>query len=147
MGTTITRAILLVEDNPADIYLIHKVLEECGFDLHLSVVTNGRDALAFLRHEAPYALEPEPVLILLDLNLPKLPGAEVLTELRHLPGYQATPIVVFSGADSAVEEPRCLQLGASAYRQKPSNFYAYVDTLRAIVRQWLRPADAPDCGR
>jgi chemotaxis family two-component system response regulator Rcp1 len=92
------KAILVVEDNPADIYLIRKAVEECGPEIHLSVIPNGRDALAFLRQEGAFALEPSPALILLDLNLPKLDGHEVLTGLRHLPAYQATPVVIFSAA-------------------------------------------------
>ncbi|HEV8715813.1 MAG TPA: response regulator [Candidatus Binatia bacterium] len=142
MGEPTTRTTLLVEDNPADIYLIQKALAECGLNLPLSVVTNGRDALAFLHKDGPYARAPSPALILLDLNLPKLPGTEVLAELRRLPGYQTTPVVVFSAAAQEVEEPRCLQLGATAYVQKPMNFYAYVDAIKAIVRKWLRP-DVP----
>src|SRR3954466_7536093 len=63
-----TKALLVVEDNPADIYLIRKAVEECGPDIHLSVIPNGRDALAFLRQEGAFALEPSPALILLDLR-------------------------------------------------------------------------------
>jgi chemotaxis family two-component system response regulator Rcp1 len=85
MSASTSKAILLVEDNPADIYLIKQAVAEYAPDLHLSVIPNGRDALAFLRQEGAFALEPSPALILLDLNLPKLDGHEVLTGLRHLP--------------------------------------------------------------
>jgi CheY-like chemotaxis protein len=132
-----TRAVLLVEDNPADIYLIQKAVEECGPDIHLSIVPNGRDALAFLRHEGAYALQPSPTLILLDLNLPKLHGHQVLAELRHLPAYQATPVVIFSAARKEMEEQRCLHLGANAYVQKPSDFDTFCAAIHAIVGQWL----------
>ena len=137
MGELAARELLLVEDNPADVYLIQKALAECGNEIHLSVVPNGREALAFLRKDPPFARAPSPALILLDLNLPKIHGKEVLAELRRLPTYLVTPIVVFSAADKDVEEQHCLQLGANAYVQKPSDFYAFFATIHAIVRQWL----------
>ena len=131
--------VLLVEDNPADVYLIRRVIEDCGPDLHLSVVPDGREALAFLRRDPPFPRVPSPALILLDLNLPKLRGEDLLVELRRLPAYQTTPVVVFSVADQETEAPRCRQLGATAYVQKSSNFYAYVDAITAIVCHWLTP--------
>jgi CheY-like chemotaxis protein len=137
MSTPAVRAILLVEDNPADVYLIRTAVEECGAHIHLSVIPNGRDALAFLREEGAYALEPSPTLILLDLNLPKLDGYAVLTELRHLPAYQTIPIVIFSAARKDLEEGRCLQLGANEYVQKPADFDGFIATIHALVSTWL----------
>jgi len=137
MSESATKAILLVEDNPADVYLVQKAIEDCGNDIHLSIVPNGRDALAFLREEGAYALEPSPALILLDLNLPKLHGHKVLAELRHLPAYQTTPVVIFSAARKDVEEQPCLQLGADAYVQKPTEILAFFSAIHTIVDQWL----------
>src|SRR2546425_2493345 len=131
--------VLLVEDNPADVYLIRRVVEDCGPDLHLSVVPDGREALAFLRRDPPFMRVPAPALILLDLNLPKLRGEALLVEVRRLPAYQTMPVVVFSVADKETEELRCLQLGATAYVQKSANFYAYVDAITDIVCHWLTP--------
>ena len=133
------REVLLVEDNPADVYLIQKAVADCGPDIHVSVVPDGGEALAFLRQEAPFVHVPTPTLILLDLRLPKVQGDELLPEVRRLPAYQATPIVVFSIAPREEAEPRCLQLGATAYVQKSSNFYAYVDAIKDIVCHWLTP--------
>jgi chemotaxis family two-component system response regulator Rcp1 len=138
MGDPAARAILLVEDNPADIYLIQTTLQECGNDIHLSIVPNGRDALTFLRKEGAYALEPAPALILLDLSLPHLHGDQVLAELRHMSAYQETPVVIFSAARKEVQEQRCLHLGANAYVQKPTEITAFFAAIHAIVRQWLR---------
>jgi two-component system, chemotaxis family, response regulator Rcp1 len=142
MDELTTKVILLVEDNPADVYLIQRAVQDCGNDIRLSVVPDGNEALAFLRKDAPFAHVPSPALTIVDLNLPKMPGAQVLTEMRRLPAYQATPIVVFSGAAKDVEEPHCLQLGASAYVQKSANFHAYFASVKAIVHQWLRPDSA-----
>ena len=133
------REVLLVEDNPADVYLIQKAVAECGPDIHVSVVPDGGEALAFLRQDAPFRHVPAPELILLDLRLPKVQGDELLPEVRRLPAYQATPIVVLSMIPKEEAEPRCRQLGATAYVQKSSNFYAYVDAIKDIVCHWLTP--------
>jgi CheY-like chemotaxis protein len=132
-----TRAVLLVEDNPADIYLIRQALASYDPQIHLSVIPNGRDALAFLRQEGAYALEPSPSLILLDLSLPHLEGQQVLTGLRHVPDYQQTPVVIFSAARKEQEEQACLQLGANAYVQKPEEIEKFFAAIEAIVGEWL----------
>jgi CheY-like chemotaxis protein len=142
MSNPAARAILLVEDNPADVYLIHTALQECGGDIHLSIVPNGRHALAFLRQEGAYALEPAPALILLDLSLPHLSGDTILVELRHLPAYETTPVIIFSAARKDLEEPRCLHLGATAYVQKPTDFDGFLTTIKSIVKTWLPPSSS-----
>jgi two-component system, chemotaxis family, response regulator Rcp1 len=143
VDTSAARAVLLVEDNPADIYLIRKAIEVCDPQIHLSVIPNGRDALAFLRQEGAYALEPSPALILLDLNLPHLEGQHVLTGLRQLPVYQDTPVVIFSAARQEQEEQLCLQLGATAYVQKPEALEKFFAAIEAIVGEWL-PEDSEE---
>jgi two-component system, chemotaxis family, response regulator Rcp1 len=137
MSASAAKAVLLVEDNPADIYLIRKAIEACAPQIHLSIVPNGRDALAFLRQEGAYALEPSPALILLDLNLPHLEGHQVLTGLRHLPAYQATPVVIFSATRKEQEEQSCLQLGATAYVQKPEAIEKFFAAIAEIMGEWL----------
>jgi CheY-like chemotaxis protein len=130
--------VLLVEDNPADVYLIQRAVADCGPDIHVSVVPDGAEVLAFLRQEAPFRHVPSPTLILLDLRLPKVQGDHILPDIRRLPAYRATPIVVLSMAPKEAEEARCLQLGATAYVQKSANFYAYVDAIKDIVCHWLK---------
>src|SRR5439155_5357277 len=131
------KEVLLVEDSPADVYLIQRAVEECGSELHLSVMPDGDEVLAFLRKEAPYTQVPSPGLIILDLRLPKRTGDQILPEVRGLPAYQATPIVILSAAPKEEEETRCLHRGATAYVQKSPNFYAYVAAIKDIVCQWL----------
>jgi CheY-like chemotaxis protein len=138
----LVRAMLLVEDNPADIYLIQKAVEECDKTIHLCVVPHGRDALAFLRKEGIYALEPSPALILLDLSLPSLDGHDVLVELRRMPAYQHTPVVVFSSARREAEEASCLRLGANTYIQKPTEIDDFFAAIRDTVYKWLLQTDA-----
>jgi len=139
MSESAAKAILLVEDNPADVYLIQKAVEECGDDIRVSVIPNGQDALAFFRAEGPFAQFPSPALIVLDLNLPKLDGLALLDALRHLPAYQATPVVIFSAAKKEREESHCLQLGANAYVEKPAQLDAFFFAIHTIVEQWLTP--------
>ena len=136
------KEVLLVEDNPADVYLIQRAVADCGSDIHLSVLPDGVEALAFLRKEAPFAQVATPALILLDLNLPKVSGQEVLTALRRLPAFHATPVVVFSSADKGATEALCLYLGATAYVQKPLSFDAFCEAIAAIVNRWLLPSRA-----
>jgi two-component system, chemotaxis family, response regulator Rcp1 len=134
--------VLLVEDNPADVYLIQRAVADCGNDIHLSVMPDGGEALTFLRQEAPFAHVPAPTLIVLDLRLPRINGDQILPDVRRLPAYQTTPIVVLSAAPKEEAEARCLQRGATAYVQKSANFYAYVDAIKDIVCHWLTPEGA-----
>ncbi len=134
---TITH-VLLVQDNPADIYLIQTAVAEYRPDIRLWLVTNGRDALTFLRQEGPYGRAPAPLLIILDINLPHVHGTEVLAELRALPAYTETPVVMFTSARRDLEEEHCRQLGATAYVNKPANLEAFFAEVHDIIRQWLR---------
>jgi two-component system response regulator len=137
-----TKAILLVEDSPADTYLVTQAVEECSPNLWLWTIGDGPEALAFLRKAPPFAHVPTPALIILDLRLPTMSGTEILREIRKMPAYHAIPIIILSVMEKAKEEASCLQLGASAYVQKSSNFYVFFDSIKAIVQHWLRPAMA-----
>ena len=143
MADSTLKTVLLVEDNPADIYLIQAAVAEYGNDLRLWLVTNGLDALTFLRKEGPYVHAPSPALIILDINLPQMHGTEVLAELRTLPAYEATPVVMFTSARRDLEEQHCLHLGANAYVQKPATLDDFFAAVHAMVRQWLRQDGSP----
>ena len=136
-GQAITKHVLLVEDDPADIYLVQRAIADCGLDVQLWVLSYGSEALPFLRQELPFPFAPAPVLILLDLRLPDADGHDILLELRRLPTYQTTPVIVLSAAERTLEEPRCLQLGANAYVQKRVNFPIYFRNLKTGVQRWL----------
>lgn len=139
METSAVKDILLVEDHLANVYLVQKALAECCKEIHLSVVTDGQDALAFLRHAAPFEHAPCPALIISDLHLPRLDASEFLADLRRLPAHHTTPVVIFSVADKDTEEVRrCLRLGATAYVQKPADPYDYFAAIRTMVSTWLR---------
>ena len=123
--------------SPRSVFFLDFALTDCCPQGRIWVVSKGSDALAFLRHEPPFTHVPTPDLIVLDLNLPRPHGRTILAELRRLAAYQATPVVVVSGRDKAVEELRCLELGASAYVQKSSDFATYFDGIRSVMRDQL----------
>jgi CheY-like chemotaxis protein len=102
------KAILLVEDSAADVYLIQRAVAEYDRDLHLWTMPDGPEALTFLRKEHPLTHVPTPVLIILDLSLPKMRGTQLLSDIRQLPAYHATPIVILSGTPKEQEEAHCL---------------------------------------
>jgi CheY-like chemotaxis protein len=126
-----TKTILLVEDSTADAYLIQRAVKACGPDLRLWTTADGAEALQWLRKATP-------ALILIDLRLPKMSGTQLLAEIRQLPAYQATPIIILSRLEEEREAALCLRLGASAYVQKSSNFHAFFHSIKEQVRHWLQ---------
>lgn len=137
MGETDTHHILLVEDAPADIYLIQRAIAACSPRIWVWLVTDGGPALAFLRQEPPFVSAPVPAFILLDLRLPGCDGYTVLAEVRAMAAHQATPVAIISGSKRAGEEERCVQLGANAYVQKSADFATYFGSIQALMRNWL----------
>jgi CheY-like chemotaxis protein len=152
MLTSVTHPVLLVEDSPADVYVIKRAVEECGKDIWCWTVNDGPEALMFLRKAPPFLHVPTPGLIILDLNLPKLSGRELLVRFRQLLTHEGTPIVVLSSSPAEREETRCLMLGATAYVQKAMDYDAYVGSVKTIIQRWLRgqpvpPRDTPRVSR
>jgi CheY-like chemotaxis protein len=137
MRDSATVDVFLIEDDPADIYLIQRAVMDCIPQAMVWLASNGSQALAFLRHEPPFTKSPSPRLILLDLGIPGSDGHVVLTELRTLVPYATTPVIVISGRERTVEEARCLALGANAYVQKSTDFHTYFGSVQAIMREWL----------
>jgi CheY-like chemotaxis protein len=137
-------AILLVEDSTADVYLIQRAAAECGRNIQLWTTADGAEALKFLRKDYPLAHVPTPALILLDLRLPTMSGTQILTAIRQLPAYDATPIIILSRVDKEKEEASCFQLGATAFVQKSTNFYVFFDSLKVLMRHWLKSESERD---
>jgi CheY-like chemotaxis protein len=127
--------ILLVEDNSSDVYVIRKVLEWSGLTLNLQVAVDGEEALNLIRsHDDPAGQVPS--LVLLDWNLPKVSGAEVLAELRKDQRYRAIPVVVVTSTESSGEVAEMKKLGATAHFRKPSELDAYLE-LEKLIRRVL----------
>jgi two-component system, chemotaxis family, response regulator Rcp1 len=136
MATSFLHHVLLIEDNPADVYLIRQAVAECG-NIQLWVMRDGPEALTFLRKEFPFTHMPMPALIILDLRLPKADGFELLSAIRRLSAHQLTPLVVLSSMPKERAEYRCLELGADAYVQKATDFDDYFGSVKTLVRRGL----------
>jgi two-component system, chemotaxis family, response regulator Rcp1 len=132
------KAILLVEDSTADAYLIQRAVKDCGQAIQLWATADGVEALQLLRKAHAVAPAATPALILIDLLLPKMSGIQLLTEIRQLPAYQATPIVILSRLEKEREAALCFRLGATGYVQKSSNFHAFFHSIKALVKHWLQ---------
>lgn len=139
--------ILLVEDNPGDIRLTEEALHEAKIANHLHVATDGVKALRFLRREEEHAEAPRPDLILLDLNLPKMTGREVLESVKEDPDLRRIPVVVLTTSEAEEDIVRSYDLHANAYIKKPVDFASFVEVVRVIEDFWfsvVRLPPAPD---
>ena len=135
--------ILLVEDNPGDIRLLQEAFAETKLRNNLSIVTNGMEAMAFLRRDPPYDDAPSPDLILLDLNLPGMDGRAVLELLKSDADLCRIPVAVLttSGAEEDIE--RAYALHANCYIRKPLNIECFLDVVRSINHFWFTVVTLP----
>jgi CheY-like chemotaxis protein len=134
--------VLLVEDNPIDVFVIKEAIRKSGLKINLRVASDGQDALAYLQDLAMSEKPSCPALVLLDLNLPKVTGIEVLQHLRSVSPCRRTPVIVVSSSTAAADRIAVQRLGAEAYFQKPKNLAAYREVTQLIERLLrLRPAE------
>ena len=124
--------ILLVEDDPGDVVITREAFAENKVRNQLSVVSDGEAAMAFLRREERYADAPRPDLILLDLNLPRKAGHEVLAEIKSDSDLQRIPVVVLTTSDAEEDILRSYDLHANAYVTKPVDFECFLNVVRQI---------------
>lgn len=129
--------ILLVEDNPGDVELTREALEAAKVSNNLSVVTDGMEAMAFLRREGKYANAPQPDLVLLDLNLPKKDGREVLAEMKADENLRVIPVVVLTTSKADEDILKSYKLYANSYVTKPVDFVGFAQIVRAIDNFWF----------
>ena len=139
MNTTEGRPIeiLLVEDSPSDTDLTLEALKDFKVRNHVSVVEDGVLALQFLRREGPYVEAPRPDLIMLDLNLPRKDGREVLAEIKKDDDLKLIPIVVLTTSRADQDILRAYQLNANCYITKPVDFNQFLEVVRSIEAFWL----------
>ena len=135
--------ILLVEDNPGDIRLTQEVLKEGKVHNSLSIVENGVQAISFLRKENEYQDAPTPDLILLDLNLPKKDGREVLLDIKNDPELKKIPVVVLTTSQSEEDILKVYDLNANCYISKPVDFGQFIDVVKSIENFWLSIVKLP----
>ena len=135
--------ILLVEDSPSDTELTIEALQAGDIPCNLSHVEDGVEAMEFLNRKNSYAGAPRPDLILLDLNLPRKDGREVLAELKLDPDLRTIPVVVLTTSKDDKDISQAYQLQANCYIAKPVDFEQFVSALRAIEHFWLEVAALP----
>jgi chemotaxis family two-component system response regulator Rcp1 len=128
--------ILIVEDNRGDVLLVNEALKESNLQFELTHVADGEEAFEFLHRSGDHAGAPQPDLVLLDLNLPKRDGWDVLEEIRSLPDLNATPVVILSSSGSPDDLSRAGKAARSIYIRKPSNLDEFMAIGKRIERFW-----------
>ena len=135
--------ILLVEDNPGDVGLTRETLKDSKLLNHMSVAENGVEAMAFLRREGKYAHATRPDLILLDLNLPKKDGREVLAEIKTDEQLRRIPVVVLTTSSTEQDILRTYDLHANCYITKPVDLDQFIAVVKAIEEFWFTIVKLP----
>jgi CheY-like chemotaxis protein len=138
--------ILLVEDNPGDVELTREALHDGKIHTNLSVVSDGVEALAFVRREGKYGGAPRPDLILLDLNLPKKDGRAVLGEIKQDPALRHIPVVILTSSQAEQDIVRAYDLHANCYVTKPVDLDQFVTIVRSIEQFWFTVVKLPPNG-
>lgn len=136
--------ILLVEDNPADVRLTLESLKEAKINNHLHIVDDGIEAMAFLRREGKYADVPRPELILLDLNLPRKDGREVLAEVKADENLRRIPVVVLTTSEAEQDILKAYDLHANCYITKPTDLHQFIKVVKSIKDFWLTIVKLPE---
>ena len=135
--------ILLVEDNAGDVKLTREVLKEGKVPSNLSAVSDGDEAIAFLRRDGKYAGAPRPDFILLDLNLPGKDGRELLAEIRFDKHLEHIPVLVLTTSDADDDIMNCYKLKANCYIKKPLAYEQFVQIIRALDSFWFTMVQLP----
>jgi CheY-like chemotaxis protein len=135
--------ILMVEDNPGDVRLTQEALKEAKVLNHLHVVEDGEAALDYLYQRGMYSLAPRPDLVLLDLNLPRKDGREVLAEIKSDAMLKSIPVVVLTTSHAEADIVRAYNLNANCYVTKPVDFQRFTEIVRTIEDFWLTVVTLP----
>jgi CheY-like chemotaxis protein len=138
-----TMQLLLVEDSPGDVRLTLEAFRDANTSVHLHVATDGVEAMAFLRHEGAHVDAPRPDLILLDLNLPKLDGREVLALIKEDSALKTIPTVVLTTSVAEADVFTSYKLHANCYLNKPVQLEEFEGLVRSINEFWLEKAKLP----
>jgi len=135
--------VLLVEDSPGDVRLTQEAFRDSGKPVRLHLAADGIEAMAFLRREGIYANAPRPDLILLDLNLPKMDGREVLALIKKDQDLKIIPTIILTTSDDEADVMISYQLQANCYLRKPAHWDAFDSLVRSINAFWLTRAKLP----
>ena len=135
--------ILIVEDNEADVFLTSTALQDAKITNTINVVTNGEEALAYLKREGKYTDAARPDIIFLDLNLPMMNGHEVLAVIKADPNLRAIPVIVMSGSQAESDIARAYDEQVAGYIVKPASHDEYLTAIRAVKELWLHIVALP----
>jgi len=135
--------VLLVEDSPTDLLMTREALEHSKVQLQLHVVEDGEKTMEFLRQTGKYAQSPRPDLILLDLNLPRKDGREVLEEIKSDPRLKVIPVIVLTTSKADVDVAAAYRSHANCFITKPVGFANFNEVMRSIERYWFSVATLP----
>jgi len=135
--------VLLVEDNPGDADLTKETLETSKLRVELTVVIDGIEAMRFLRRQDEHAQAPRPDLILLDLNLPKKDGRQILSEIKADCAIRGIPIVILTSSDAEKDVAQSYMLGANCYVTKPVDLKAFQSIVQAVEDFWFTVVKLP----
>ncbi len=135
--------ILLVEDNPADVELVCEAFEEAEIPNQIQTVPDGEQAMSYLKAERPYADRVMPDVILLDLNLPRMDGREVLRVVKSDPDLHLIPVVVLSTSSAEDDVSLAYRSHANAYIKKPVDFNDFIEVIRSFESFWLSAVTLP----
>jgi chemotaxis family two-component system response regulator Rcp1 len=135
--------VLLVEDSPGDVRLTQEAFRDANRAIHLNVAADGVEAMSFLRRQGSYAHAPRPDLILLDLNLPKMDGREVLVQIKEDEDLKTIPTVILTTSEAESDIVKSYQLQANCYLTKPVQLDAFEALVKSINDYWLTTARLP----
>jgi chemotaxis family two-component system response regulator Rcp1 len=135
--------VLLVEDSPGDVRLTQEAFREANGAIHLHVVSDGVEAMAFLRREGDYVHVPRPDFILLDLNLPRMDGREVLANIKNDDSLKTIPTIILTTSNAEADIVKSYQLQANCYLTKPVQLDAFEDLVKSINEFWITKVKLP----
>jgi two-component system response regulator len=135
--------VLLVEDSPGDVRLTREAFKDAKVHINLHVASDGTEAMDFLNREGKHANVPRPDLILLDLNLPKKDGREVLKEIKENPALKSIPVVILTTSSSDADILRSYRLHANCYITKPVGLDGFLEVVKSIDSFWLSVVKLP----
>lgn len=135
--------VLLVEDSPGDVRLTQEAFRDANKSMRLHVASDGVEAMAFLRHQGAHIHAPRPDLILLDLNLPKMDGRQVLVHIKQDDSLRIIPVVILTTSEAEADIVKSYELRANCYLSKPMQLDAFESLVKSINDFWLTKAKLP----
>jgi chemotaxis family two-component system response regulator Rcp1 len=135
--------VLLVEDSPGDVRLTQEAFREANGEIHLHVTSDGVEAMAFLRREGKFTHVPRPDFILLDLNLPKMDGREVLAHIKSDDSLKMIPTIILTTSNAEADIVKSYQLQANCYLTKPVQLDAFEDLVKSVNEFWITKVTLP----